>query len=135
MRLFYYASRVSLKRRIAYVAASTIAAAGMMTGHWMANAALQAGGESVVAGSLAIVSWFVAGVVAALIDRSAPPRAVALSSLALPLVWFGMILVSEDRSLWWLGLIALAVFALFTWSAAAATRWLLRPRRRMYHRS
>jgi hypothetical protein len=131
--LFYYASRVSLKRRLAYVAASTIAAAGMMTGHWMANAARAAGEESLVAGSLAIASWFVAGIAGALIDRSAPPRAIALASLALPLVWFGAILVSEDKTLWFLGLLALVVFALFTWTAAVATRWLLRPRRgRMY---
>ena len=105
-----------------------------MTGHWMANAARAAGGESSIAGSLAIVSWFVAGTVAVLIDRSAPPRAIALSSLALPLVWFGMILVSEESGLWFLGLLMLVVFAMFTWSAAAATRWLLRPRKRRMYR-
>ena len=107
-----------------------------MTGHWMANSAREAGGESAFAGSLAILCWVVAGVVAILIDRSVPPRAVAIASLALPLVWFGMILVSEDRSLWFLGLLLIALFAFLTWLSAAATRWLLRPRReRRSHRS
>jgi hypothetical protein len=127
---------VSIRRRLAYVAASVIAAAGMMTGHWMANSARAAGGESAFAGSLAILSWVLAGVVAVLVDRSVPPRAIALASLALPLVWFGMILVSEDRTLWFLGLLLIALFAVLTWLSAAATRWLLRPRRqRRSHRS
>ena len=127
---------MSLKRRLAYVAASVIAAAGMMTGHWMANNARAAGEESAFAGSLAILCWIIAGVAAILIDRSVPPRAVALASLALPLVWFGMILVSEDSSLWFFGLLLIALFAFLTWLSAAATRWLLRPRRhRRLHRS
>jgi len=127
---------VSFRRRLCYLAASAIAAAGMMTGHWMANTARAAGAESVLAGALGIVSWVLAGIVAVLIDRSVPPRAVALSSLALPLVWFGMVIVSEENTLWLLGLLLLGLFALLTWTAAAATRWLLRPtrhRRRASH--
>ena len=61
-----------------------------------------------------------------LIDRTEPPRAVEFASLALPLVWFGMLLVSEDNNLWLLGLAALAVFALLAGLAAGATRFAFR---------
>lgn len=121
-----YASRVSFRRRLSYIAASVIAAAGMMSGHWLAGAARAEGGESPVAQGLGIASWAVAGIVAALIDRTVPARAVAFASLALPLVWFGMILVSEENSLWLLGLAVMAVFALIAGLSAAATKLAFR---------
>ena len=119
---------MSFRRRLCYLAASAIAAAGMMTGHWMAGAARAAGEESALAQGLGLVSWVIAGVAAVLIDRSVPPRAVAFASLALPLVWFGGLLVSEEGTVWILGLIALAVFALVAGLSAGATKRLLRPR-------
>lgn len=125
-----YPHRVSFRRKLAYVAASVIAAAGMMGGHWMANAARAGGSESALAPALGLGSWIAAGIAAVLIDRSVPARAVAFASLALPLVWFGMLLVSEDNSLWILGLAAMAVFALLTGLAAAGTRFALRLSRR-----
>lgn len=117
---------MSLRRRLAYIAASVIAAAGMMSGHWLAGAARAEGAESPAAQILGIASWLVAGVAAVLIDRTVPPRAVAFASLALPLVWFGMLLVSEDNNLWLLGLAALAVFALLAGLAAGATKLAFR---------
>lgn len=128
-RLALSFTAVSLRRKLSYVAASVIAAAGMMTGHWMASAAREAGRDSAFAGALGILSWAIAGIAAVLIDRSVPPRAVALSSLALPLVWFGMIIVSEENTMWLIGLLLIGLFALLTWAAAAGTRWLLRPKR------
>jgi len=128
-RLAISFTAVSFRRKLSYIAASVIAAAGMMTGHWMANAARAAGTDSALAGALGIVSWALAGIIAVLIDRSVPPRAVALSSLALPLVWFGMIIVSEENTMWLIGLLLIGLFALLTWAAAAGTRWLLRPKR------
>ena len=115
-----------LRRRLAYIAASVIAAAGMMSGHWLAEASRAAGRESPLAQSLGVLSWVVAGAVAALIDRTVPAHAVGVASLALPLVWFGMILVSEPNGLWLLGLGAMAVFALIAGLSAAATKAALR---------
>ncbi|MDQ3068340.1 MAG: hypothetical protein M3R55_01250 [Acidobacteriota bacterium] len=114
------------RRRLACIAASVIAAAGMMSGHWLAGVARAAGEESPVAQSLAIAAWITAGVIAVLIDRTVSARAVALASLALPLVWFGMILVLEDHGLWMLGLAAMAVFALLAGLSAAAMKLMLR---------
>lgn len=129
-RLAISFTAVSLRRKLSYIAASVIAGAGMMTGHWMATAARQAGGESAIANSLGILSWVIAGAVAVLIDRSVPPRAVALASLALPLVWFGGLLVSEDRTMWLLGFVLLLVFALLAGVSAAAVKWLFKLSRR-----
>ena len=109
------------RRRFAYIAASVIAAAGMMSGHNLAAAMRASGSEAGLAQVLGIAGWVVAGVVAVLIDRTVPPRAVAFASLALPLVWFGSIIVSDESGLWWLGLLAIAVFALIAGAAAAAT--------------
>jgi len=117
---------VPLRRRLAYLSASLIAAAGMIAGHTVAGTSRAAGGESPLAPALGLLSWVAAGIVAVLIDRDVPARAVGFASLALPLVWFGMLLVSEDNSLWLLGLAALAVFALMAAASAWATRAVLR---------
>lgn len=117
---------VPLRRRLSYIAASVIAAAGMMGGHWLAGAARAEGAESPFAQGLGILSWAVAGILAVLIDRTVPARAVAFASLALPLVWFGMLLVSEENSLWLLGLAVMAVFALIAGLSAAATKLAFR---------
>ncbi|HUF24253.1 MAG TPA: hypothetical protein VMN81_09010 [Vicinamibacterales bacterium] len=117
---------MSLRRRLAYLSASLIAAAGMMAGHALAGAARAAGEESQLAPALGLLSWVAAGIAAVLIDRTVPPRAVGFASLALPLVWFGMLLVSEDNSLWLLGLAALAVFALIAAASAAMTKAVIR---------
>ena len=114
---------MSLRRRLAYVAASAIAAAGMFAGHAMGRAA--ADGSS-AADLIGILSWVAAGVVAVLIDRSVPPRAVGVASLALPLVWFGGLLVSEGVGLWLAGLALLLIFAVLAGASAAAMKWLLR---------
>lgn len=115
-----------MRRRLAYVAASVIAAAGMMSGHAMADSARAAGGESPFAQALGILCWVAAGIAAVLIDRTVPARAVAFASLALPLVWFGAIIVSDQRELWWVGLVVLVLFALVAGLAAAATGFLFR---------
>lgn len=127
-RLAISFTAVSFRRKLSYIAASVIAAAGMMTGHWLAESARAAGGESALAQGLGLASWVVAGVAAVLIDRTVPARAVAFASLALPLVWFGGLLVSEDNTLWLLGLVALTVFALAAGLSAGATKLLLRSR-------
>jgi hypothetical protein len=121
-----YAFIVQMRRRLAYVAASVIAAAGMMGGHNLAAATRAAGDESTLAQVLGIAGWIVAGIVAVLIDRTVPPRAVAFASLALPLVWFGSIIVSDESGLWWMGLLVIVVFALFAGLAAAATALIFR---------
>jgi len=110
---------------LSYIAASVIAAAGMMTGH-----AIGQGPDdtATLANVIGVLSWVVAGIAAALIDRSVPPRAVGLASMALPLVWFGTLLVSEGVGLWFLGLLLIGAFALLAGTAAAGTKWLLRPR-------
>jgi hypothetical protein len=113
-----------IRRRLAYIAASVIAAAGMMGGHALAAAAGADG--SAAAQWMGILSWVVAGIVAVLIDRTVPARAVGFASLALPLVWFGMLLVSEDRSLWMLGLAFIFFFALVAGLAAGGTKLLFR---------
>lgn len=101
-----------------------------MTGHWLAGSARAAGDESALAQGLGLFSWVIAGVVAVLIDRTVPARAVAFASLALPLVWFGGLLVAEDNTLWIFGLVALTVFALAAGLSAGATKLLLRSRGR-----
>ena len=116
-----------LRRRFSYIAASFIAAAGMMGGHALAGAAANDGG-SAAAQWIGVLSWVVAGITAVLIDRSVPARAVGFASMALPLVWFGMLLVSEEHTLLLLGLVAMAVFGLVAGLSAGATKWLLRPR-------
>jgi hypothetical protein len=121
---------VSFRRKLAYVAASVISGAGMMLGHNWAEAARAAGGEAPAAQWLGVGSWVIAGVVAALIDRTAPARAIGFASLALPLVWFGMTLVSEGNALWVVALLMMLFFGLLTGLSAAATQRLLRPRRR-----
>lgn len=113
-----------IRRRLSYIAASVIAAAGMMGGHALAAAAGAEG--SVAAQWMGILAWVVAGVAAVLIDRTVPARAVGFASLALPLVWFGMLLVSEDRSLWMLGLLFIFFFALVAGLSAAGTKLLFR---------
>ena len=97
----------------------------MMGGHALAGAAADQGG-SVAAQWIGVFSWVVAGVVAVLIDRTVPARAVGFASMALPLVWFGMLLVSDENNLWLLGLIAMAVFGLIAGLSAAATKLILR---------
>jgi hypothetical protein len=119
--VFVYALSVSLTRKLAYVAASVIAAAGMMGGHSLAASLRAAGNEADLAQVLGIAGWVVAGIAAVLIDRTVPPRAVAFASLALPLVWFGSIIVSDESALWWLGLLAIIVFALIAGLAAYVT--------------
>jgi len=79
------------------------------------------------------LSLLIIPVVSVLIDRSVPPRAVGLASLALPLVWFGGLLVSEGVGFWVAALALLGVFALLAGASAAVMKWLLQPRRR--HRS
>lgn len=119
-----YALDVSIRRRLAYLAATVIAAAGMFAGHAIGKAA---DGSTGLANLLGIGSWIVAGIIAVLIDRTVPARAVAFASLGLPLVWFGMILVSEGVGFWFVALLLIAVFALLAGLSAAATKWLLRP--------
>jgi hypothetical protein len=122
---FLYPLDVSLKRKLASLAASLIAAGGMFTGHALGGS----GSDSTLAANLVgILSWVVAGVTAVLIDRSVPPRAVGFASLGLPLVWFGGLLVSEGVGFWLLGLVMLGLFALLAGASAAGTRWMLRPR-------
>ena len=123
--VFVYALLVPLKRKLAYLAASLIAAAGMFTGHELGGPASNSSGAANLIG---ILSWVVAGVVAVLIDRSVPPRAVGFASLGLPLVWFGGLLVSEGVGLWLAGLVMLGLFALLAGASAAGVKWLLRPR-------
>lgn len=98
----------------------------MIAGHALAGAQRASGEESPLAPALGLLSWVAAGIVAVLIDRTVPARAVGFASLALPLVWFGMLLVSEDNSLWLLGLAALVVFALIAAASAWATGAVLR---------
>lgn len=115
---------VPIRRRLSYIAASVIAAAGMMGGHALAGASGAEG--SAIAEWMGILSWAAAGVAAVLIDRTVPARAVGFASMALPLVWFGMLLVSEDRSLWFMGLLFIGLFALVAGLSAAGTRLLFR---------
>lgn len=122
---FVYAFDVSLKRKLAYLAASLIAAGGMFTGHALGGA----GSDSTLAANvIGILSWVAAGVTAVLIDRSVPARAVGFASLGLPLVWFGGLLVSEGVSFWLLGLVLLGLFALLAGASATGAKWMLRPR-------
>jgi hypothetical protein len=117
---------VPIRRRLAYVAASVIAAAGMFVGDGLGDAAREAGGESLAAAIIGIGSWIVAGIAAVLLDRTVPARAVGFASLGLPLVWFGATVVSDDRSLWWAGLLLLGAFAALAALSAAATKLLFR---------
>ena len=112
-----------IRRRLAYIAASVIAATGMFAGHTLGKGSDD---SSAVANLLGIGAWVVAGIVAVLIDRSVPARAVGFASLALPLVWFGTVLVSEGVGFWFLALLLIAVFALLAALSAAATRLLFR---------
>lgn len=116
---------MSLQRKIAYVAASVIAAGGMFAGHALGGPQSD---STVLANLVGILAWVVAGVVAVLIDRSVPPRAVGFASLALPLVWFGGLLVEEGMTFWLAGLALLALFALLAGGSAAGMKWMLRPR-------
>ena len=118
---------VPWRRRLSYLAASVIAAAGMFAGHAMGQGPDEAAGAAQLVG---ILSWVAAGVVAVLIDRSVPPRAVGFASLALPLVWFGGLLVSEGVGFWVAALALLGVFALLAGASAAVMKWLLQPRGR-----
>lgn len=110
---------------MAYIAASVIAAGGMFTGHALGGPQSD---STALANLIGILAWVVAGSVAVLIDRSVPPRAVGFASLALPLVWFGGLLVEEGMTFWLLGLALLALFALLAGVSAAGTKWMLRPR-------
>ncbi len=123
--VFVYALRVPLKRKLAYLAASLIAAGGMFTGHALGASASD---TSDAANLIGILSWVVAGVIAVLIDQSVPPRAVGFASLGLPLVWFGGLLVSEGVGLWLAGLVILGLLALLAGVSAAGMKWILRPR-------
>ena len=123
--VFVYALLVPLKRKLAYLAASLIAAGGMFTGHALGGPGSETSGAADLIG---ILSWVVAGVIAVLIDRSVPPRAVGFASLGLPLVWFGGLLVEEGMTFWLAGLALLGVFALLAGASAAGTKWMLRPR-------
>ena len=116
---------VSLQRKFAYVAASVIAAGGMFAGHALGGPQSD---STILANLVGILAWVVAGIVAVLIDRSVPPRAVGFASLALPLVWFGGLLVEEGMTFWLAGLALLALFALLAGASAAGTKWMLRPR-------
>jgi hypothetical protein len=118
-------SPVSLQRKIAYLAASAIAAGGMFAGHALGGPQSD---STILANLVGILGWVVAGAAAVLIDRTVPPRAVAFASLGLPLVWFGGLLVEEGMAFWLLGLALLALFALLAGLSAAAVKWLLRPR-------
>lgn len=124
---FMYAFGVPWRRRLSYLAASVIAAAGMFTGHAMGRGADDTAGTAHLVG---IFSWVAAGIVAVLIDRSVPPRAVGFASLALPLVWFGGLLVSEGVGFWFAALVLLGAFALLAGASAAIMKWLLQPRGR-----
>ena len=124
---FVYAFGVTWRRRLSYLAASLIAAAGMFTGHAMGQGPAESPGPAHLVG---ILSWVAAGIVAVLIDRSVPPRAVGVASLALPLVWFGGLLVSEGVGFWFAALVLLGVFALLAGASAAVTKWLLQSRGR-----
>ena len=122
---FLYPFPVSLKRKIAYVAASVIAAGGMFAGHALGGPESE---STTLANLLGILAWVVAGIVAVLIDRSVPARAVGFASLGLPLFWFGGLLVEEGMTFWLAGLALLGLFALLAGTAAAGTKWLLSPR-------
>lgn len=122
---------MSLKRKIAYVAASVIAAGGMFAGHALGGPQSD---STVLANLVGILGWVVAGVTAVLIDRSVPPRAVGFASLGLPLVWFGGLLVEEGMTFWLAGLVLLGVFAVLAGASAAGTKWMLRPRDRRSRR-
>jgi hypothetical protein len=117
---------MSIRRRLAYIAASVIAAAGMMVGDALGEAARAAGTESYAAVFIGVGGWILAGIAAVLIDRTIPARAAGFASMALPLVWFGMLLVSDDRSLWFVGLLLICLFALVAGLAAAGAKLLLR---------
>lgn len=117
-----YALAVPLRRRLAYIAASVIAGSGMFAGHTIA----QRTSDPTIANWIGIGGWIVAGIAAVLIDRTVPARAVGLASLALPLVWFGMLLVSEDNALWMAGLAFLLAFAMVSGVSAGATKFLFR---------
>ena len=112
-----------IRRRLAYIAASVIAAVGMFAGHTLGKASDESTG---LANLVAIASWVVAGVVAVVIDRTVPARAVGFASLALPLVWFGTVLVSEGVGFWFLALLLIAAFALLAGLSAAGTKLLFR---------
>lgn len=99
----------------------------MFTGHAIGQGADD---SAIAANLIGVLSWAVAGVVAVLVDRSVPPRAVGFASLALPLVWFGGLLVSEGVGFWFLALALLGAFAVLAGASAAFTKWLLRPRSR-----
>jgi len=114
------------RRRLAYLAASVVAAAGMMTGHALGQAAHAAGTSAAAAAAIGIGAWVAAGIAAVLIDRTVPARAVAVASIALPLVWFGTMIVSEERELWWVGLALLVLFAAVAGLAAAAAGFFFR---------
>lgn len=122
-----YPFGVPWRRRLSYLAASVIAAVGMFTGHAMGQGPDESAGVAQLVG---ILSWVAAGIVAVLIDRSVPPRAVGFASLALPLVWFGGLLVSEGVGFWLAALALLGVFALLAGVSAAVMKWLLQPRNR-----
>lgn len=122
-----YPLGVPWRRRLSYLAASVIAAAGMFTGHAVGRGPDESAGAAQLIG---ILSWVVAGVAAVLIDRSVPPRAVGFASLALPLVWFGGLLVSEGVGFWFAALVLLGVFALLAGASAAVMKWLLQRGRR-----
>lgn len=116
---------VSLQRKIAYLAASVIAAGGMFAGHALGGPQSD---STVLANLVGILGWVVAGVTAVLIDRSVPARAVGFASLGLPLVWFGGLLVEEGMTFWLAGLVLLGVFAFLAGASAAGMKRLLRPR-------
>lgn len=116
---------MSLKRKIAYLAASVIAAGGMFAGHALGGPQSD---STLLANLVGILGWVVAGVTAVLIDRSVPARAVGFASLGLPLVWFGGLLVEEGVTFWLAGLVLLGVFAFLAGASAAGMKWLLRPR-------
>jgi hypothetical protein len=117
---------VTSRRRLAYAAASLVAAAGMMAGHALAGAARAAAGESQLAPAVGLLAWVAAGIVAVLIDRRVPAGAAGAASIVLPLAWFGVRLAIDGNSLWLLGLAALAVFALLAAASAAITKTVLR---------
>lgn len=99
----------------------------MFTGHAMGQGPDASAGAAQLVG---ILSWVAAGIAAVLIDRSVPARAVGFASLALPLVWFGGLLVSEGVGFWFAALALLGVFALLAGVSAAVMKWLLQTRHR-----
>jgi hypothetical protein len=110
------------RRPVAYVTASAIAAAGMMSGHALAAAARASGQESPFAQAVGILAWIAAGVTAVVIDRTVVAPTVAAASVALPLLWFATL----DNPLWLLGLAALALFAILAGVSAALTKLAFR---------